>query len=313
MLKNINHSIILIIMLISGCNNGVTSNEKAKYTNADYSLLITSQKDFKNGELYLMTEDGKGIKRLTINTFGEGDAEFSPNGKIIAFSSYWNNDNTNIYLINVEDKNISQLTSNIFYNKEPNWSPDGESIVYASGRSGDAYGYNIYKTNVKEFNKIRLAYTDGAWFEDPVWSPDGTKIAYIKEEDWRNAQNIYIMTIDGSKKHKITNDSNATHNFDKPQWISNKIISVYDHHDRNPRIIKINIITGEQEVIMNELEGTGSLYVWSPDFSKIAYSKYVLGTNGEDGDNEIFIYNLKTETKKRVTNNLGHDFILDWR
>jgi Tol biopolymer transport system component len=77
------------------------------------------------------------------------------------------------------------------------WSPDGTKVVYGaeSGPSG---------------NEIVIANADGSdphvigVGSAPAWSPDGTRIAYAGAGDA-----IWIMAIDGSDAHAVTDPSNA--------------------------------------------------------------------------------------------------------
>lgn len=121
------------------------------------------------------------------------------------------------------------------------------------------------------------------------------------------------MDSDGSDIYQVTHDSTTSHKFFNPQWISNQEISVYDSNNRHPKIIKINIKTGVKEIILKLTNDSGALYSWSPDFSKILYSKWVIGTNHKEWANEVFIYSLDKGTHTRITKSVGQDIALDWK
>jgi TolB protein len=59
--------------------------------------------------------------------------------------------------------------------------------------------------------------TDEAYFTDvPTWSPDGTRIAYMRDTDFTENFDVFVMNADGSGKVNITNSSST--NDREPSW-----------------------------------------------------------------------------------------------
>ena len=61
---------------------------------------------------------------------------FSPNGRVIAFSGL-KNGKSDLFAFNLDTRQTENVTNDAFYNYAPTFSPDGKSIVYLSRVSGN--------------------------------------------------------------------------------------------------------------------------------------------------------------------------------
>ena len=131
----------------------VSSNPDILYFNPAYSQdgrTIAFHSLFRDGLLeaiYLMNADGSGIHSLSPPRLGAEEANWSPDGTTIAFSS---NDpgcmfggcfalSPEIWLINAEGRETARLTFNnsrwqgvntVPRDLAPSWSPEGDAIVF---------------------------------------------------------------------------------------------------------------------------------------------------------------------------------------
>ena len=80
-------------------------------------------------EIYVIGEDGHGLKRVTNDFMFKGSPSWSPDGRRIA---YWGEENGffQIYVVRADGRNRTRLTRNREHHWLPAWSPDGRTIAY---------------------------------------------------------------------------------------------------------------------------------------------------------------------------------------
>ncbi|MFN2604144.1 MAG: hypothetical protein ABR582_15500 [Gemmatimonadaceae bacterium] len=98
-------------------------------------------------DLYVVDADGKNLRALTNDLYGDLQPNWSPDGKRIVFATdrgpqtdfeklqiaKWQ-----IAIIDVDTKNIEVLPNQAGLNLNPMWAPDGQSVAFISDRTGVA-------------------------------------------------------------------------------------------------------------------------------------------------------------------------------
>jgi TolB protein len=77
---------------------------------------------FETGDIYVLRADGADLKNITNTTTGNAFAQWSPDGTMLAFSS-WRGNNPDIYLVNADGSNLFRLTSDPAADYQPVWRP----------------------------------------------------------------------------------------------------------------------------------------------------------------------------------------------
>jgi len=163
-------------------------------------------------EIYLLTEAGKIIKRLTNKRGSDLSPTWSPDGTKMAFVS--NRSGTpQIYVMDVASRKVRRLTYEGRYNTQPNWSPSGDKIVYSSM----AGVHNIFVIGSDGQNPIQLTYDSGD-NEAPSWSPDGSLIVFSSTRE--GPSRLYVMTAFGTDQRRLLLLNGEQTN---PKWSMNHI------------------------------------------------------------------------------------------
>ena len=142
---------------------------------SDGKKIVFSASDFSGKcDLYLFEPKGEKIKRLTNDYYDDRDAEFSPDGAKIVFSSDRSNselvDAYNLHVLDINSSEIKQLTRGKHTDYSPRFSNDGKKIVYTSDKDGpqNIWVLTFFEDSVKTSRITN--FTTGAF--DPRWYGD---------------------------------------------------------------------------------------------------------------------------------------------
>ncbi len=176
--------------------------------NSNGGQIVFCIKGGESPTLHSINIDGSGLTEI-----GPGfDPSWSPVEDKIAYEL-----NGQIYTMNSNGGEINQLTTG-YSSAQPTWNPDGTKIAYTYYGAGKP---SIWMMNADGSGKIQLTTSADGECALPSFSYDGLKIVYAKGPVWDTSlerlptatNEIWIMNLDGSNKHKIYAPS------DSYQWI----------------------------------------------------------------------------------------------
>ena len=136
--------------------------------------------------IYVVNQDGSGVKRLTNPGGGDSDSdpEWSPLGNRIAFVR-----SGAIYAIDADGANARELTS---VGLSPSWSPDGSRIAFIKGNEKAA----VHTMAADGSNIVRVS-DDTLQAKNPAWSPDGRSIVF------HGRYAIFAVGADGTNLRRV--------------------------------------------------------------------------------------------------------------
>ncbi len=128
-------------------------------------IAFASDRGGVDSHLYLMADDGSGVRRLTFGD-DEGSPDWSPDGRRIVYAGF-SSGNADIWTIGADGTDARRLTRSEIFEYTPRWSPDGRWIAF-EGYLGDAP--DIFVMRPDGSATTRLTPT-GRYSGSPAWRP----------------------------------------------------------------------------------------------------------------------------------------------
>jgi dipeptidyl aminopeptidase/acylaminoacyl peptidase len=178
--------------------------------------------DSRRTHLFVLDMDSNKTTQVTSGDFDDSEPAWSPDGKMIAFTSNRTDDpdtnyNTDIWVVsaNNEDKGgeLLQITTNPGPDASPAWSPDGTSIACVSVTDTDAM---LYATNhlavVPEGGEATVLTAElDRNVSNPRFSTDGEWIFFGLEDS--GEQSLARIPADGGKVELVIGGQRSVGSF----------------------------------------------------------------------------------------------------
>jgi TolB protein len=162
-----------------------------------------------NSEVYVISADGSGERRLTERPEGDSSAIWSPDGARIAFvSSSQDGTAGGIFVMDADGANARQLTDVPLAG--PAWSPDGRWIAAVSshgyqGGYPEIYLVAVDGSGMQQLTSFERVPTDSLYMGSsfPAWSPDSRLLAFVTER-LDGPSDVYVMDVAGGQARRVT-------------------------------------------------------------------------------------------------------------
>jgi hypothetical protein len=203
------------------------------------AMVFTSNRANGDRELYVVSTDGSGFRRLTFNNLFERQAAWSPDRSTIAFSARDASGNFDIYTVPATGGPELRLTTDPARDDSPQWTPDGRivfqkdlqawivnadgsgaaqlptgpgdaqtpsvsskgTLAFASARGGATEAIYTMQLDGKGLRQITFP-TAGADLQ-PRFSPNGTDISFMRDNGTQD-NNLYVVHANGSGLLQLT-------------------------------------------------------------------------------------------------------------
>jgi dipeptidyl aminopeptidase/acylaminoacyl peptidase len=152
--------------------------------------------DRRRTHLYVFELAGKSLKQITSGDYDDEDPAWSPDGKLIAFTSNRSKPdpdatyNKDIWTVAADNSDkgasLTQVTTNPGEDESPAWSSDGKWIAYSTQLEPKLFQYATKHIAVSPASggeaKVLTLKLD-RMSSEPKFSPDGKSIYFIADDD----------------------------------------------------------------------------------------------------------------------------------
>lgn len=98
-------------------------------------IAFASNRDGGFPEIYTMTREGAGLRRLTVDDRIDASPAWSPDGTSIAFERYGGGD-ADLWVMDADGIGQRNVTKSPADESDPSWSPDGSHLAFAAAPQG---------------------------------------------------------------------------------------------------------------------------------------------------------------------------------
>jgi Tol biopolymer transport system component len=294
------HVLVLIGAVIVAAL-AAAGESRAAYDGDNGRVLVVSNQDSPDYELYSVLPDGSDLKRLTNNSGHESGGSYCPDGRRIVFASGMGGGG--IWMMNADGSNPVQLT---FRNTDGGaaCSPDGTKIGFV--RVLDDGNYEVFVMNADGTDARNLS-NNPAQDHTPSWSPYGDEIAFVSRGRG-GGSDIYIMLANGAEQRPcVVMPSEDT----GPDWSPDGTqITFSAESGGNSEIYSVDYSGGEcgSPVNLTNHSGWDDSSSWSPDGATIAFR-----SNRLDGQGDVFLMNPDGGNQRKVYGGSTQELPSDWQ
>jgi tricorn protease len=161
------------------------------------------------GDIWVVETIGGIARPVTMHEAHDVGPVFSPDGRMIAFSSN-RHGSYDVFVVPVQGGKPHRLTFDSANDLATSWSPDGKQVLFTSTRAIDfPHSLEMYTVPVSGGRVRRVSAGEG---KEGVFSPKGNHIAYVRgqgswyRKGYRGSSNddVWICNADGTNNRQLT-------------------------------------------------------------------------------------------------------------
>jgi TolB protein len=286
---------LLVLVAALGASSGRSAEPAVRE-------LVFIRGEPATSEIYVMREDGTGLRRLTRNRASDYSPSWSPDGTRILFTSNRDGDDE-LFVMDADGRNVRQLTRNRRQDQTPQWSPDSEWIAFASDRARRGEP-EIHVMRADGTGARRVVRTRNHTFQDsqysPTWSPDGKRVIFSMTAAESNPE-LHVVGVDGKGLKRLTFTRGSIHEFGDdtmPDWSADgkTVVFVSSRQKKTSDVWVMNADGTRQRPLVRRPRSDDWNPRFSPDGMRIAFTQYPL----PNGAPSIWLMNANGAGARRL-------------
>jgi TolB protein len=212
---------------------------------------------------------------------------WSPDGKLVAYSSFKNGDGAHLYAVDVATRQTRPLILFGDFATGASWSPDGARLVFSASQNDNT---DVYVAQFDGSGPRRV--TDARGIDiSASWNPDGKRIAFVSER--AGTPQIYTMAADGTDVRRLTFQGNYNQ---EPAWSPKGDLIAFSGRDEH-RVFDLYTVAvdGGKVTRLTQNQGTNEKPAWAPN------GRYLLFSSTRGGKRQIWMTQPDGSNQRPVT------------
>lgn len=287
-------SLFAVVLAVTGGGLGLPSQAE---------LLLESP---RNGvtQIFVMADDGSGLRALTQGPKDSASAAWSPDGSQIAFVST-REGGPAVYLMAADgskQRRVSMRGTTV--NGRPVWSPDGRLLAYPT-HGADLQGIVVLDLDTGSQRNVNKQVLSTASL---TWSPDGKEIFYTATvPDKRGENQLLALDIQSGLSRLVLSGNKGV--ISELTWSPDGQRMAYTRAaGRDGTNIHVAAKDGSQSKALTSGILLSSAPRWSPDGRWIAFE-----SNAHSGErSDVFVVPADGGPSRNLSNHEQEDFDAHW-